>query len=90
MRFPAGNEYGYTSIFLEIVPPRRLVWRDAPDGSRFGDPLPPATFVTSLDLAEADGQTTLTVHVTFPTPVARDAAVARGDLDFAADPFSVT
>lgn len=78
MRFPAGNEYGYTSIFLEIAPPRRLVWRDAPDGSRFGDPLPPATFVTSLDLDEADGQTTLTVHVTFPTPAERDAAMVRG------------
>lgn len=87
MRFPAGNEYGYTSIFLEIVPPARLAWRDAPDGSRFGDPLPDATFVTSLDFEEADGQTTLTVRVTFPTVAEREAAVARGFARTVTDSF---
>lgn len=78
MRFPAGNEYGYTSIFLEITPPERLVWRDAPDGATFGDDLPPPSFVTTMELSEAHGLTTITVHVAFPTVAERDAVVQRG------------
>ena len=78
MRFAAGNDYGYTSIFLEITPPERLVWRDAPDGSKFGDELPPTSFVTTMDLSEAHGLTTITVHVSFPTVAERDAVVRRG------------
>jgi len=52
MRFASGNEYGYTSAYLDITPPARLVWRDAPNAYRFGDPLPPVTMLTTLELAE--------------------------------------
>jgi uncharacterized protein YndB with AHSA1/START domain len=78
MRFAGGNEYGYTSAYLEITPPSRLVWRDAPDDYRLGDPLPPATMHTTLDLSEADGRTTVTVTVVFDSAAARDQAVRNG------------
>jgi len=78
MRFASGNEYGYTSVYLEITPPERLVWRDAPDDYRFGDPLPPITMHTTLELTEHDGRTTVTVTVVFDSPAARDEAVRNG------------
>lgn len=78
MRFASGNDYGYTSAYLEIAPPSRLVWRDAPAGYRHGDPLPPVTMHTSLELTEVDGRTTVTVTVVFDSAAARDQAVRNG------------
>ena len=78
MRFGSGNEYGYTSAYTEITPPERLVWRDAPEGYRFGDPLPPANMVTELTLAERAGRTTISITVRFTSLAARDEAVNRG------------
>ncbi|MDB5542490.1 MAG: hypothetical protein JWQ89_4217 [Devosia sp.] len=78
MRFASGNEYGYTSAYLEVTPPERLVWRDAPAGYRFGDSLPPAAMVTELTLAEASGRTAITVTVRFTSLPARDEAVTQG------------
>jgi len=78
MRFASGREYGYTSAYLEITPPERLVWRDAPDDYRHGDPLPPMTMHTTLELSEAEGRTTVTVTVVFDSVAARDEAARRG------------
>lgn len=78
MRFASGSEYGYTSAYLEITAPARLVWRDAPDDYRFGDDLPPATMQTTLELSEQDGRTTVTVTVVFDSVTARDEAARRG------------
>lgn len=78
MRFASGNEYGYTSAYLEISPPSRLVWRDAPDDYRFGDELPPVTMQTTLELSGTDGLTTVTVTVVFDSTAARDEAARRG------------
>ena len=78
MRFGSGNEYGYTSAFLEIVEPERLLWRDAPDGYRFGDELPPATMLTELTLAETAGTTAISIIVRFTSLAERDAAVTQG------------
>lgn len=78
MRFASGNEYGYTSAFLEIVTPERLVWRDAPAGYAFGDALPPPTMLTELTLAEAAGRTSIAITVRFTSLAARDQAVTQG------------
>lgn len=78
MRFPTGREYGYTSAYLEVAPPERLVWRDAPDAYRFGDELPPAVMVTEMTLSEHSGLTTVTVTVRFTSLLARDQAVSQG------------
>ena len=78
MVFPGGNEYGYTSTYLEITPPERLVWRDAPDDAKFGDALPPVTILTTMTLSEADGRTTVEVSVRFNLVAERDENVRRG------------
>jgi uncharacterized protein YndB with AHSA1/START domain len=78
MRFGSGKEYGYTSAYLEITSPERLVWRDAPDAYSFGDPLPSASIVTTLDLSEDAGRTTVTVTVVFDSIAGRDEAARRG------------
>lgn len=78
MRFASGNEYGYTSAYLEVTPPSRLVWRDAPADYQHGDDLPPVTMHTTLELTEADGRTTVTVTVVFDSTTARDEAAKRG------------
>lgn len=78
MRFASGNEYGYTSAYLEVTPPSRLVWRDAPNDYRFGDTLPPVTMLTTLELSEHAGRTTVTVTVVFDTAAARDEAIRNG------------
>lgn len=79
MRFAPGNEYGYTSAYLEVTPPARLVWRDAPADYRHGDELSAAaTMVTTLELTEADGRTTVTVTIVFDSAAARDEAAKHG------------
>lgn len=78
MRFASGNEYGYTSAYLEITPPERIVWRDAPNGYRMGDALPPASMVTEMTFLEKAGRTTITVTVRFTSLLARDEAVTQG------------
>jgi uncharacterized protein YndB with AHSA1/START domain len=78
MRFATGNEYGYTSAYTEITAPTRLAWRDAPDAYRFGDVLPPATMLTTLELADEAGGTVVTVTVVFDSATARDDAVRNG------------
>jgi uncharacterized protein YndB with AHSA1/START domain len=78
MRFASGNEYGYTSAYIEISPVHRLVWRDAPDAYRFGDELPPAVMVTEMTLTEQSGRTSVTITVRFTSLLARDEAVKQG------------
>lgn len=78
MRFASGNEYGYTSAYLEISPPERLVWRDAPEHHRFGDELPPPNMVTEMTLSEAGNRTTISIVVRFTSIAARDESVTRG------------
>lgn len=78
MRFASGNEYGYTSAYLEISPVHRLVWRDAPDNYRFGDELPPAEMVTEMTLTEAGRLTSVHITVRFTSLAARDEAVKQG------------
>jgi uncharacterized protein YndB with AHSA1/START domain len=78
MRFASGSEYGYTSAYLDIDPPSRLVWRDAPDGYQFGDDLPPVTMLTTLELIEQDGCTMVGITVVFDSPESRDAAARNG------------
>lgn len=78
MVFPGGNEYGYTSVYLEISPPERLVWRDAPDDASFGDTLPPLTILTTMTLSEAGRRTNVEVAVRFNSVAERDENVRRG------------
>jgi uncharacterized protein YndB with AHSA1/START domain len=60
MRFPDGSEHAFTNVFLEVVEPDRIVYRDAPEDSRAAlAELPPAQLVTSVFFDEAGGRTRL-------------------------------
>jgi len=78
-RFPDGSGFGYSSVYLEIVPDERLHYRDAPADWIFGlDGLPPADLVSTISLDERDGRTTVTVRVECASIAARDDNIKRG------------
>jgi len=79
MRFADGSEYGYASVYLEIVPPERLVWRDVPNDWEGGlDGLPPVQIHSTLALDDEEGKTRVTVTVRFNSIAERDENVRRG------------
>lgn len=78
MRFGSGNEYGYTSVYLEIVPPEKIVYRDTPDGWDGKSELPPWQIHSTLGFADDGGKTRLDVTVRFRGIAERDDAVRRG------------
>jgi uncharacterized protein YndB with AHSA1/START domain len=78
-RFPDGSGFGYTSVYTEIVAPSRMVYRDAPDGWKGGlDGLPPQELLTTIEMSETAGRTTIKVTVRFPSLAVRDESVQRG------------
>lgn len=78
MRSPDGRDFPVDSVYLEIVPPERLVYRNrAPRGAAFGDN-PPPSFVRVLTFEEVAGGTRLTLEAFFDTAANREAVVGRG------------
>ena len=79
MRFPNGSEYAHDSVYIEIVEPERIVYRDVPLGSEgVLDELPPPQMVTSILFEEVAGKTKLTSHIRATSLAARDRAVQMG------------
>jgi uncharacterized protein YndB with AHSA1/START domain len=79
-RSPTGESFGFSGEFLEVEPPSRLVsteaydsapsmTADVPDG-------PPA--IVTLTLEEANGRTTLTLLMRYPSREVREAVLASG------------
>lgn len=78
MRSPTGEEYPVDVEFLEIVPPERIVYVNAPaPGASWGDN-PPPRFLRTLMFAEADGRTTLTMRAEFDSGADLERARRRG------------
>lgn len=74
-----GAEYSYSSVYLEIVEPKRLHYRDAPSTWTGGlDGLPPAELTSTIELSQGNGRTNVHVHVRAATVALRDETVARG------------
>lgn len=78
LQFREGKPFPVTYVFLQIEPPERIVFRDAPDGVQFGDPLPPATMVNTILLEPEGNATRITSTVRMATLAARDAIAATG------------
>ena len=77
--YPNGQTYGYNSVYLEIVRPERIHYRDAPNDWSGGlDGLPPAELISTIGLTEREGRTTVLANVTAATVALRDETVARG------------
>jgi uncharacterized protein YndB with AHSA1/START domain len=54
VRDPDGNEFGFSGVYREIVPPERLVTTESFEG------MPGHEYIATLTLDEHDGRTTLT------------------------------
>jgi len=75
---PDGKELPTDNIIVEVTPPERIVFRNAPaDPKIFGDNPPPG-FTKTLSFSEANGKTTLTLVCTFDEAAHKDAVVRRG------------
>jgi len=78
-RYANGNTYSYASVYLELVEPERIHYRDAPDDWPGGlEGLPPAEIVSTIALAEVASMTIVTALIRCVSVAARDATVARG------------
>ncbi|HVZ12949.1 MAG TPA: SRPBCC domain-containing protein [Bauldia sp.] len=78
-RWPDGSGFGYTSVYTEIAAPARMVYRDAPEDWKGGlDGLPTLELLTTIELSEAAGRTTIKVTVRFASLAVRDESVQRG------------
>ena len=73
-RGPDGREMEMRGEYREVLPPERLVHTE-----RWGADWPET--INTLVLTEADGRTTMTATVLYPSPEARDAAMATGMTD---------
>lgn len=78
MRFPGGNDYSYSSRYLEIVPPERLVYRDAPTDATADAELGPATMITTIRIEAIGERTRVIAHVELPSTEARDQTIQNG------------
>lgn len=79
MRGPDGRDYPADSIFIEITPPERIVYRNAAAVDEvFGDNPPPSflRIITFTDLG--DGRTRLTIEAFFDTAENKAAVIRRG------------
>jgi uncharacterized protein YndB with AHSA1/START domain len=75
---PDGKEYPTDNDIVEVSPPRRIVFRNAPaDPKIFGDNPPPG-FTKTLTFEEVEGGTRLLLVCTFDKPEHKDAVVRRG------------
>ena len=77
--YESGGKYGYSSVYLELVEPERIHYRDAPNDWPGGlDGLPPAELTSTIALSEEAGGTKVHVHVRAASVALRDETVARG------------
>jgi len=75
-----GSEMAMHGVYREIVPPERLVSTES-----WGDDWPET--LNTLLLSEADGKTTITQQVSYPSQAARDGALKTGMLEGTAASF---
>jgi uncharacterized protein YndB with AHSA1/START domain len=72
MHGPDGTDYPHKIVFLEVVPPERLVYKHAGD-----DGSEPVTFVSTITFEDVGGKTRLTMRAVFPSAAARDHCIKK-------------
>ena len=79
MRGPDGKDYPTDSVFIEVTPPERIVYRNAAATAVvFGDN-PPPSFVRVITLDDiGNGRTRLTLNAYFDTADQKNAVIRRG------------
>jgi uncharacterized protein YndB with AHSA1/START domain len=71
LRGPQGTDMGMRGVYQEIAPPERLVSTESYDDY-------PGESLNTVVLTEADGKTTMTVTVLYPSKEVRDAVLNSG------------
>jgi uncharacterized protein YndB with AHSA1/START domain len=75
MRTPDGSEYKMEFVFVEVVKPERLVWKNAHDGK---PPPGQLNVLNTVTLEEAGAKTKWTLVARFDSLAERDVAVKNG------------
>lgn len=78
LRFAEGEPFRVTYVFLEIAPPERIAFRDAPNETQFEDSLPPPTMISTIVLEPEGDGTRITSTMRMPDLAARDAIARTG------------
>ena len=78
MRGPDGREYPADSVFTEVVPPERIVYRNAQLDEAVFEGNPPPSFVRVITFEDLGGATRLTITAYFDTAEEKDAVIRRG------------
>jgi uncharacterized protein YndB with AHSA1/START domain len=80
MRSADGTDMGMSGVYQEVTPPERLVSTESFDDY-------PGESLNTVVLTEEDGKTTITVTVLYESKEIRDAVVASGMQDGAAETY---
>jgi len=75
MRAPNGAEFRIDSVFLEVVPPELLVWKNAVDVKAQGGP---PNVMQSIRLEALGSKTRMTLVATFGSLADRDISAKMG------------
>lgn len=73
-----GSFFTSSGVHKEIVPLRRAVTTERMDLTGLGMEIPPGESINTLTLEEANGKTTMTVVMLFPSKEHRDGALQSG------------
>jgi len=72
VRDPAGNDYGFSGEYREIVPPERIVTTEGYEA------MPGHEYVATVTLDEQGGKITLLSHLLYQSPEDRDGHIQSG------------
>jgi uncharacterized protein YndB with AHSA1/START domain len=82
MQFPSGQQYRMNYAFVDIAPPEKLVFRDAPnDATEPLGELPPVRILTTIRFEDIGGKTRMTVQAQVNSIEDRDKHVQMGFAD---------
>jgi uncharacterized protein YndB with AHSA1/START domain len=76
-----GDEFGFTGVFREVVPPSRIVHTEGYDPGTVGGLYPGEDAIVTVTFVEDGGVTTVTTLADFGSNKARDSAMATGMTD---------
>jgi uncharacterized protein YndB with AHSA1/START domain len=72
LRDADGNDYGFSGVYREIVPPERIVTTEGFEA------MPGHEYVVTMTLDEQDGQTKLRSHLLYQNAADRDGHIQSG------------
>lgn len=72
IRDSAGNDYGFSGVYREIVPPEKVISTEGYEA------MPGHDYVVTMTLDERDGRTKMTSHLVYQCPEDRTGHIQSG------------